>query len=58
MELIDVKASTYIDFKVESNDRDPIFKFGDINTLLVIKIKIMILKLNHSMYCFYKEKPM
>ena len=29
MKLINVKDSTYIDFKKESNDKDPKFKVGD-----------------------------
>ena len=29
MKSIDVKASTYIGFEAESNDKDPKFKVGD-----------------------------
>ena len=29
MKLVDVKSSTYIDFGVENNDRDPKFKVDD-----------------------------
>ena len=30
MNLIDVKTSTYIDFHVENNNKDPKFKAGDL----------------------------
>ena len=29
MKLVNVKDNTYIDFKIEVNDKDPIFKFGN-----------------------------
>ena len=29
MKLIDVKFSTYIDFGIANNDKDPSFKVGD-----------------------------
>ena len=29
MKPIDVKSSTYIDFRIEHNDKDPEFKFDD-----------------------------
>ena len=30
MKPVDVKLSTYIDFRIETNDEDPKFKIGDI----------------------------
>ena len=29
MKLVDVKSTTYIDFNVENNDKDPIFEVDD-----------------------------
>ena len=38
METIDVKSSTYIDFTVENNNKDPKFQVGDHVTISEYKI--------------------
>ena len=42
MKLPDVKSSTYIDFNVENNDKDPKFKVGD--DVRILRYKIILAK--------------
>ena len=42
MKLSDVKPSTYIDFNVENNDKDPKFEVGD--DLRILRYKIILAK--------------
>ena len=38
MKPVDVKSSTYVDFGIENNEKDPKFKVGDDVTIFKYKI--------------------